>query len=356
MLAGGQHPDHTRISEFRRIHLKALSALFFESLKLCQAAGLVQLGHVALDGTKLKANASKHKAMSYERMQKAERELQAQVDAMLREAAAADRAEDKKYGKMKRGDEMPEELRDPARRLARIREARQKLEAEAREQKRKDESDDEPNSGGASSLPSHQVPRNAEGSPKPKAQRNFSDADSRIMKTGSDFVQGYNCQAAEDEHAQDIVAEAVTNQPPDVEHFAPMVEQVIANTGDAPEKLTADAGYFSEENLVRAAELGVDAYIAPGRQKHGEPPVCTRGRRPSGMTPKQWMARRLATRDGAASYARRKATVEPVFGQIKGARGVRSFLLRGLTKVRGEWSLICATHNLLKVHRLAHAV
>jgi transposase len=356
VIAGGQHPDHTTISEFRRIHLKLLSGLFGQVLALCMKAGLVRLGHVALDGTKLKANASKHKAMSYERMKKQQKELEEKVAALLEAAEEADAAEDKLYGKKKRGDELPEELARAATRLERIRAAKAELEAEAkaaREAEDTSEDDDVPPTSGPAPLPSHQVQSEKDGTPKPKAQRNFTDAESRIQKTNEGFIQGFNAQAAVDEANQVIVAQALTNQPPDVEHFTPMMERVIENVGQAPDVVTADAGYFSEENFIHAARLGLDAYIATGRDKHGEVAPPVRGRAPEGMTPKEWMARRLRTKAGAARYARRKATVEPVFGQIKQVRGFRQLLLRGLEKARGEWALICLTHNLLKLHRAA---
>ena len=352
VISGDQHPDHTCISEFRRIHHEVFADVFVQVLKICQEAGLVKLGHVALDGTKMKANASKHKAMSYERMKKQEMELAKKVEDLLRAADEADAADDARYGKDKRGDELPEDLRRAESRIARIRAAKAALEAEANAQleAEKAQRDDDPPAGGATPLPQHRIPRDDEGKPTPKAQRNFTDAESRIQKTGDGFVQGYNCQAAVDEGHQIIVAQAVTNQPPDVEHLAPMLEQVVANCGEAPEKSTADAGYFSEQNVAKAQALGTDPFIAPGRRKRDEVPPKVRGRPPAKMTPKQAMARKLATRGGAATYARRKAVVEPVFGQIKQARGLRQFLMRGLAKVRAEWSLITLTHNLLKLH------
>jgi transposase len=356
VIAGEQHPDHTCISEFRRIHHAVFSDVFVQVLKICQATGLVKLGHVALDGTKMKANASKHKAMSYERMKKQEAELAKKVEELLRVAEETDAAEDARYGKDKRGDELPEDLQRAESRIARIRAAKAALEAEAKAQleaEQEKDGDDDPPPGGATPLPEHRIPRDNEGNPTPKAQRNFTDAESRIQKTGDGFVQGYNCQAAVDEGHQIIVAQAVTNQPPDVEHFAPLLEQVITNCGEAPAKTTADAGYFSEENVATAEALGTDPFIAPGRGKRDEAPPKVRGRPPANLTPKQTMARKLATRPGAAAYARRKAVVEPVFGQIKQARGLRQFLMRGISKVRAEWSLMCATHNLLKLHRAA---
>jgi len=352
VIAGDQHPDHTCIAEFRRIHQEVFADVFLQVLKICREAGLVKLGHVALDGTKMKANASKHKAMSYERMKVQEAELKEKVKGLLRAAEEADTAEDARYGKGKRGDELPEGLRRAESRLARIRAAKAALEAEAKAQHEaeQEKDDDDPPGGGATPLPEHRIPRDSEGKPTLKAQRNFTDAESRIQKTGDGFVQGYNCQAAVDEGQQIIVAQAVTNQPPDQEHLVPMLEQVVANCGQAPVKTTADAGYFSAQNVAKAKELGTDPFIAPGRRKRDEPAPKVRGRPKANMTPRQAMARKLATRGGAAAYARRKAVVEPVFGQIKQARGLRQLLMRGLGKVRAEWSLITLTHNLLKLH------
>jgi transposase len=355
VITGNTQPDHTCISEFRRIHLAALAALFLQVLRLCREAGLVKLGHLALDGTKVKANASKHKAMSYAYMQKKDDELRAKITDLLRQAEEADAEEDGHYGKGRRGDELPSELQRAESRRARIRDLKAKLEAEARAQqaaadaaKGADDSDDDAPPA-APSLPSHQVPTNAEGVPTDKAQRNFTDGDSRIMKSGDGFIQGYNCQAAVDGDHQIVVAQAVTNQPPDVEHFVPMLDEVIANCGEAPGEVSADAGYFSEANVVAAYQRGVEPYIATGRRKHDEPPPTVQGRPPKGLTLKQWMERKLATKRGARIYARRKVVAEPPFGQMKN-RGFRQFLLRGLAKVRGEWSLITLSHNLLKLH------
>jgi transposase len=352
VIAAGQHPDHVRISEFRRRHLGALAELFIQVLQLCRKAGLVKLGHVALDGTKMKANASKHKAMSYDRMGKDEEKLKQKVQELLDAAEQADAEEDSRYGTDRRGDELPEELRRATTRLARIRALKAELEAEAKEQQQavQGKDDEPPASGGSTDLPEHQVPTTKDGTPTDKAQRNFTDGDSRIMKSADGFVQGYNAQAVVDEDHQIIVAQAVTNQPPDVQHLPPMLEQTIANCEQTPDKISSDAGYFSEDNVAYSLNQDVDPYIATGRRKHHEPPPVVRGRPPKEQTLKQEMARKLATKKGAAIYARRKAIVEPVFGQIKEARGFRRFLLRGLEKVRGEWSLIALTHNLLKLH------
>lgn len=360
VIAGDTHPDHSCIADFRACHLEAFADLFKDVLQLCMKAKLVKLGHIALDGTKMKASASKHKAMSYDRMKAQEAELTAKVQKLLRAAEAADADEDRRYGKDKRGDELPEDLRHAETRLARIRAAKAELEAEAKAQaeaeSERDDDDIPPSTGGSTPLPKHQIPREDDGTPKLKAQRNFTDPESRIQKTGDGFIQGYNCQAAVDAEHQIIVAEAVTNQPPDVEHLAPMLEQVVENCRAAPESITADTGYFSEKNVAKAEAMGIDPYIATERWKRGEPrPVTPRGRPPADLTPKQKMKRKLLTQAGLAIYARRKTTVEPVFGQIKQARGLRQFLLRGIEKARAEWSLMCLTHNLLKLHRAAAA-
>jgi transposase len=354
VIAGNTQPDHTCISEFRRIHLEALTGLYLQVLRLCREAGLVKLGHVALDGTKQKANASKHKAMSYDRMKKREDELKAKVEELLRTAEAADAEEDARYGKGRRGDELPNELARAEGRRERIRALREQLEAEAKAQSeaKRNDSDDGPPPG-ATPLPTHQIPAESNGRPKPKAQRNFTDGDSRIMKTNDGFLQGYNCQAAVDGAHQIIVAQAVTNQPPDVEHFIPMMEQVIGNCGKPPHSISADAGYFSEANVEWAFNQGANPHIATGRRKHDEPAPTVRGRAPTDLTLKQRMARKLATQAGAKVYSRRKVIAEPPFGQIKQARGFRQFLLRGLAKVRGEWSLITLTHNLLKLYSVS---
>jgi hypothetical protein len=257
---------------------------------------------------------------------------------------------DARYGKNRRGDELPEELRRAESRLKRIREAKQALEAEAKaaaKSERADDDDDEPPP--AKDLPSHKVPHTKDGKPTPKAQRNFTDPDSRIMKTGADYMQSYNGQAAVDAEHQVIVAQALTNQPPDVEHLPAMVDRIAEHLGDLPKRLSADAGYFSEENVAWTESTGVDPYIATARKKHGEQPPSVCGRPPAGLTVRQRMARKLQTKKGKEVYRMRKAIAEPVFGQIKEARGIRSLLRRGLKAAQEEWAFICATHNLLKL-------
>jgi transposase len=354
VIAGGDHPDHTRISEFRRVHLEALAGLFVQVLGLAKKAKMVKLGKVALDGTKMKANASKHKAMSYERMDKETARLRQQVNDLLAAAEAADAEEDAEYGKDGRGDEMPEELRRAETRIARIKQLKAELEAEARQQAKEEaaKDDDDPSPGPAETpLPKHKIPQDKAGKIDPKAQRNFTDAESRIMKSSEGYVQAYNCQAVVDEEHQIIVAQAVTNQPPDVEHLVPMLVQAVANCGAKPEQWLADAGYFSEANVCEVMKWGCEPFIPPRRQKHGEDTPPVRGRPPADLSIKEQMTRKLATKAGKSVYALRKKIVEPVFGQIKEARGFRRFLLRGLSKVGGEWALIALTHNLLKIFR-----
>jgi transposase len=352
ILAVNQHPDHDTIAEFRRRHLSALSGLFVQVLHLCQRAGLVRLGHVALDGTKLRANASKHKAMSYGRIKEKLPGLEAQVSELLAEAESVDAAEDAQYGQGRRGDELPEELRFRQRRLEKIRQAKAALEAEARAEAQ--------GKSGAKSADAVEALPEGSAEPKPKlpadkAQRNFTDPDSRIMLDGAtkSFEQSYNCQAAVDNQAQVIVAAQVTQKANDKQQVKPLIEQLKANLGQAkPRVISADAGYFSEDNVKYLENEKIEPYVATGRQKHGAvEPVAPRGRIPSGATVKERMARKLRTKKGKREYSKRKGTVEPVFGQIKEVRGLRRFLLRGLEAVQAEWSLICTTHNLLKLFR-----
>jgi len=363
-LAADQHPDHDTIAAFRQEQLANLSQLFVEVLRLCQRAGLVKLGQVALDGTKLKANASKHKAMSYERMGEAEKKLEAEVKALLEEAARVDAEEDGKYGKGRRGDELPGELARRETRLRKIREAKAALEREARERaeeamarveaqlKEREKKEEEQGRKMGGRAP--QAPDPEEAKPEPKAQRNFTDPDSRIMKDGAtkEFVQAYNAQAAVDSKAQVIVAAEVTQAANDKKQLAPMLEQVKVLTGSKPQQATADAGYFSEGSVTDRRLEGIDLFVAPDKQKHSEEVVVATGPPPpESSSVAERMRYKLRTPEGRAVYKRRKAVVEPVFGQIKEQRGFRRFLLRGLGNVAAEWKLICATHNLLKLFR-----
>jgi len=350
ILSCDNHPDHSRISDFRKRHLPAISRLFVQVLEICKTSGLVKLGHVALDGTKVKADASKHKAMSYDRMVKKEKELAHEVDKLLKQAEALDEKEDKKYGKGGRGDDLPEELKFKEKRLAKIREAKQALEEEAREEaasKEQGRKDGKPPNGGASGA---SEPRDVK--PKPKKQRNFTDPESRIMLDGATkaFQQAYNAQAAVDCESQVIVSADVTQEANDKQQLVPMIEQVEDNLGEIPDCVLADNGYFSETNVEHVATNHMEPLIAPERTKHTDKPEpAPRGRIPKDMGIVDRMRRKLKTKQGKKTYSKRKESVEPVFGQIKEARGIRGFLLRGFEQVRGEWTLICLTHNLLKI-------
>jgi transposase len=354
MIVAGDPPDFRTISEFRRRHLKALAGLFVQVLKLAEKAGLVKLGHVALDGTKIKANASKHKAMSYDRMKKREAELEVEVDRWLEAAEAADRAEDKLHGD-RRGDEMPGWLADKQKRLEKIRQAKAELEAEARaaaeaEMKARAAAQEQRQAEGRKKPGKPPAPPKAE--PDGKAQRNFTDPESRILKTKDGYIQGYNAQAAVDGEAQIIVAQTLTDSSSDQAQLAPLLDRIRASLGRNPAEVSADAGYCSDANLRTIKRRRIDGYVATGRQKHGTKSATTK--KPS--TPGSLIARMSAKlkRAGHRSrYRLRKQIVEPVFGQIKQARGFRQFLLRGIDKVTAEWALICTAHNLAKLARAA---
>jgi len=337
-LAASNEPDFRTISDFRKRHGEALKGLFDQVLQLCREAGLVKLGRVAIDGTKIKANASKHKAMSYGRMKQKESETLRQVKEILRRAEQIDEEEDRRYGRDKRGEELPEELATREGRLKKLREAKAALEAEARRKAEAEGKD----------------PKQAK--PPDKAQRNFTDPESKIQKTSDGFIQGYNAQIAVDEQFQIIVAQHVTPAAVDVNEIVPAVESIEAAMGRSPEQVVADAGYWSEQNVVRLEAKGIESFIATEKMKHGGIPPAPRGRLPKEMTTRQRMARRLRTKRGRKIYARRKAVAEPVFGQIKHARGFTQFLRRGLERVGQEWALVCLAHNLVKHFTAMRAV
>lgn len=348
VITADQKPNFRTISEFRRIHLKALRGLFVQVLKMARKAGLVKMGHVSLDGTKVKANASKHKAMSYARMQEKEKELAKKVQEWFDEAEAIDEEEDRLYGPDKRGDELPEELRFRKRRLEKIREAKKELEREAQEAARaagklKKDGTAKPQKGGR--------PRKVEpGTPHPKKQYNFTDPESHIMKMGNgSFDQAYNCQAAVDSKTQIIVACEASNSSNDKQKLKPMLQQTKENLRRKPKRLSADSGYYSEANIRELRRQKVDDYVCPDRLKHGEIPPSVKGRPPADLSFIDKVRRKLRTKKGQRIYALRKQIPEPVFGQMKRCRGLNQFLLRGQEKVDAEWSLWCTTHNLLKI-------
>jgi hypothetical protein len=394
MLAAGGHPHFTTVNEFRGRHRKALAGLFQQLLDECMSAGLVTLGHVAIDGTKMKANASKHKAMSFERMNKDEARLSSEIEAMFKHAEEVDAAEDKLYGVGQQPSDLPAELRRREGRREKIRATRAALKVET-EKKRAAElaaladglreqaaaptvsskkqatfltvaaqhdqesadldDDDPPPPAIDSDLPTNTPPKFRNGTPKPKAQRNFTDPDSRIMVRDGAYMQAYNGQIAVDEANQIIVAAALSNQGPDVQYFEPMLRRVVENCGAVPARGTGDAGYFSDANVRAAEALGCEPFIAVGAHRRDGFPD-EESRLPNLQTETARSMRALLNSDeGHAVYARRKATVEPVFGQIKSARGYRQVSFRGLLKNRCEWLLVCATHNLLKLWRSATA-
>jgi len=356
VLSANQFPDFRTISDFRKRHLGTFKELFIEVLHIAQSAGMVKLGHVSLDGSKVKANASKHKAMSYDRMKATEQRLRQEISELTRQAERTDHIEDKKYGDAM-GDELPEELARRESRLAKIQEAmaalEKKAEQEQGENEQQDKKDDD-DQGGKPPARKRGRPRKViqpTGVPEDKAQRNFTDPESRIMRSKDGFIQAYNVQSVVDEKHQIIVATEVTDHPNDHGVLRTMVEMTERNTEAAVRKISCDAGYFAEDDVTWLQDRGADPYIATGRQKHNEISESPRGRIPKHYTTKQRMTRKLKTKKGHAVYARRKVIVEPVYGQIKSCRAFDQFSLRGLDKVRGEWSLVAMCHNLLKIFR-----
>lgn len=338
-----EKPDFRTVNDFRKRHLAALEGLFVQVLRLCDRAGLVKLGHVSLDGTKVQANASKHKAMSYERMCAEEKRLEEQVSEWMRRAEEADDEEDDLFGADKSGDETPDWMKSKATRLAKIREAKEALEREAREAKEQaDEEDDDSRRGGEKQQEMRKT-----GKPPAKAQRNFTDPDSRILRDRQTYVQGYNCQAAVDSEGQVIVARSVAAKQQDQYELLPMLDQVRRNMGRQTREVSADAGYCNEDNLRELSRRRIRGYVATGRQKH-DSRTPTPMRRYRGKWTRA-MATRVARGGARSRYRLRKYVVEPVFGQIKECLGFRRFLLRGIDQVASEWSLVCTAHNLRKL-------
>jgi transposase len=355
VIVGDDLPGFRTISDFRKTHLERLEALFVEVLKLCAAAGLARVGTIALDGTKIKANASRHKAMSYDRMPAEEARLKGEIAAILAEAESADADEDAAHGPGRRGDELPEELARRQSRLAKIQQAKALLEERARA---------EAAEGAARRQEEGKAPpavAPADAVPQPKDQINFTDPESRIMKVANKgWDQCGNAQAVANEH-QIILAADVTDQTNDKRQALPMVDQACANLDAAGVKralgaAVMDSGFYSEANTRGLESRGIDPYVATERLKHHEEiPQAPRGRIPAGLSAMQRMARKLRTKKGRATYAKRKGMIEPVFGQVKQVLGFRQFSLRGLASMRGEWRLVCAVHNLLKLWRAAPA-
>jgi transposase len=363
-LSGDQHPDHATIAEFRKRHLDALSGLFTQALRLCSEAGLLKLGHVSIDGTKIKAHASKHKAMSYKHMNETEARLKQEIDALLAAAEKTDAEEDAQYGKDRRGDELPAELQRRESRLQKIGEAKAALEQEAKEkaaqeraeteQKLVEREEEEQRTGKKKSGRKPELRDPEQAKPDDTAQRNFTDPESRIMPDGANkgsFVQGYNAQIAVDSVSQVIVAAEITQEANDKKQLLPMIAQIAINLDQKPEKVSADTGYFSEANVTDGTVKEVDLYVATGRDKHGSAVETSSDPLSPGALAKEAMREKLRTEAGRAVYKMRKAIVEPVFGQIKEQRGFRRFSLRGKENVSREWKLVCTVSNLLKLFR-----
>jgi transposase len=385
-IVGSDSPNFRTISDFRKTHLAAFEDLFIEVLRLAGEIGMVKLGNLALDGSKFKANASRHKAMSYGYMAKEVERLRAEIQELTGQAQQTDVEEDASLGS-RRGDELPDELQRRQDRLAAIKEAMKRLEAEARqkaeaEQRRRDEAEAKRQAEGKKRTGRPAKP--VDPTPEDKAQTNFTDPESKVMRTSNKgFDYCVNGQAVVDEAHQIIVGAEVTADANDKQQAGAMAEKTretleaagidlpsAANEGEAKESeveqeqdgdnppsgngvpMSMDAGYFSEEAVGAVEKAGFDPHIAVGRQKHHTPlPETADGSPPEGLTAKERMAHKLRTPSGRACYAKRKHIVEPVFGQMKHVRGFRQFLVRGLKKVRGEWNLLCLTHNLLKIWR-----
>ena len=388
VLTGNAEPHFTTINEFRRVHRKRFERLFVEVLRLCGAAGLVKLRHVAVDGTKVEASASKHKAMSYKRLVAEEKRLGEEVARMLAEAEAADLAESERT-EGGGADGLPEELSRREDRLARIREAKARLEEAARRTRARKlrtqaagmertaaghdspavakglrtraagcraqadaldpqgAQEGEPPERAPGRLPRKETPATPEALPRDGAQRNFTDPESHVMMGTHGFVQAYNAQLAVDDAAQVVVAHGVTNQPADCRNLEPVIERAKENLGEAPANATADAGYWNPEVEAQARALGTEAWVATARAPAQAPSDASAAQ--DEASPRERMRARVASENGRALYARRKAVVEPVNGQIKQARGFRRFSFRGLEAVEAEWALVCTCHNLLKL-------
>jgi len=363
-LAANQHPDHDTIASFRQENLEELAALFLQVLRLCQKAGLVKLGNLAIDGTKMLANASTRRSVPYAKLAEREKHWLEEVERLLREAREKDQEEDARYGKGQTENALPAELANAQSRLQRIQQAKAELDQEAqqelqrvsenhvdRKRGRPRKEDSIPRTEQQREKDKNRYRRAQQKALRPTRQYNFVDPDSRVMKDNRHkcFVQGYNTQAAVDTQAQIIVAAETTQQTNDCQQLIPMVQSVKAMTGSVPLVVTGDAGYFDSESLKDPSLQGIQVLVSPdAKPRLPDAPLL-----PSKPHSEQALRMRaaLATEAGKALYATRKATVEPVFGQIKEIRGIRRFRFRGLKRVAAEWKLICATHNLLKLFR-----
>jgi transposase len=342
-VTGRSQPDFRTVAKFRKRHLPALARLFEQVLRLCQRAGMVQLGHVALDGTKIKANASKRKAMSYGRMKETEPKLAVEVQSWFDQAEADDAVDDEKYGIDRSGDELPDWVVCKEQRRQRIQAAMAQLEAEARGEP----DDDPPPTDGGAHPP--RTESNADAKPTDKKQLNFTDPQSKIMKTADGFIQGYNAQAAVDGTAQIIVAHEVVAVQNDNGRLVPMLDKIRRNMRRNPVELSADHGYFSEANLAALRRRRIRGYIATGKELDSRAPSRKRA---AARGPLATQMRRRIKRGGFRSrYRLRKQIVEPVFGQVKTGRHFTGFSMRGLHSTGGEWAILCTAHNLLKLAR-----
>ncbi len=344
VLAAGNFPAHRTIAEFRQRHLKEFEELFVQVVQLAQEIGLLKLGTLALDGSKVKANASKRKAMSYGRMKKEERRVREEIGKLLEQAAAVDAEEDRLYGEEARGDELPEELRRREDRLAQIEAAQRRLkqrQAAADRAQGRCEGDKRKSPRGGRRF------KREFGVPEDKAQENFTDPDSRIMKSADGFTQAYNTQIAVDENTQLIVATGLTQCAADNGELLALVEEVERIVGEVPEQVLADAGYKGETNFEQLEHKGIDAYVSLAREKKKA------SSRPDERYPaSQRMYDKLQSSTGQMTYRKRKGIVEPVYGWIKEILGFRRFSLRGTEKVTPEWDLVCCATNLKRLHAM----
>lgn len=343
VLAAGNFPQHRTICDFRRDRLQQFIALFKQVVQIAKNSGLIKLGRVAIDGTKVKANASRHKAMSYDRMKQEEKRLENEIAELLKQAERTDRKEDQEYGSENRGDDLPEELCRRESRIKKIREAKKRLEERQAEEDR-EKGRHEGDGGRPNGKKGHAFKKEF-GQTREKAQDNFTDPESRIMKTGNGFEQSYNAQTSVDEEHQIIVAVGVTNCSADNKQLIPMVEATETNLGQAPNQVLADAGYRSAANFEKLEEKKIDGIIAIGREgSAGTAPISR-----SNKAATQRMKEKLASAEGATAYRRRKVIVEPVFGWIKHVLGFRQFSFRGLNKTNAEWHLVCLAMNLRRM-------